>query len=117
MRKTKEILYLKWVQQRRHRHIARALEVGVGTVSEAVRRAAARGLDWAAVEPMPEAKLEALLYGEASKKAATPLPDPLALHQELKRPGVTLALLYEEYLGEHPRSESPAARRRRRRSR
>jgi transposase len=102
MRKTREILYLKWVEQRRHRHIARALGVGVGTVSEVVRRATARGLDWAAVEPIPEPKLEALLYGEASKKAVAPPPDPLSLHQELKRPGVTLALLYEEYLAQHP---------------
>ena len=39
MRKTKEILYLKWAEHRRHRHIARALGVGVGTVSETVRRA------------------------------------------------------------------------------
>jgi hypothetical protein len=32
MRKIKEILYLKWVQQRRHRHIGRALDVSIGVV-------------------------------------------------------------------------------------
>lgn len=106
MRKTKEILRLKWVEQRRHRHIARAAEVGVGTVSEVVRRAGEHHLDWPSVEALPEAKLEAVLYGDAAKQTATPLPDPLALYQELKWPGVTLALLYEEYLGQHPDGSS-----------
>jgi len=102
MRKTKEILYLKWAERRRHRHIARALGVGVGTVSETVRRAAEHQLDWPRVEAMPEPQLEALLYGAAAKDAAAALPDPVKLHQELKRPGVTLALLHEEYLAQHP---------------
>jgi len=33
MRKTKEILRLKWQHQRSHREIARAFAVGVGTLS------------------------------------------------------------------------------------
>ena len=60
MRKTKEILRQKWLQGRRHRQIARALGVGVGTVSSVVMRAADAELTWEQVEALSEeaAKLE-----------------------------------------------------------
>jgi len=106
MRKIKEILYLKWVQNRRHRHIGRALEVSIGVVSAVLQRAAEQGLDWATVETMSEAALEAKLYGDRAKKRTTPLPDAALLGEELSKPGVTLALLYEEYLGTHPQGYS-----------
>jgi len=38
MHKAREILRLKWTAARRHRQIARALRVGVGTVSAALER-------------------------------------------------------------------------------
>ena len=106
MRKIKEILYLKWVQQRRHRHIGRALEVSIGVVSEVLKRAAAKGLDWAKVETMAESVLEVALYGDRAKKQRVPLPEPALLQEELRKPGVTRALLYEEYLAAHPQGYS-----------
>jgi len=101
MRKIRDILRLK-VEGRRHRHIARALKVGVGTVSEVVRRAATAGLDWARVEELGEAELEAAVYGEVSRKRRAPLPDPAWMDRELKRIGVTLQLLHVEYRESHP---------------
>ena len=50
MRQLREILRLKHEQKLSHRAIARACRVGVGTVSEYVRRAARAGLEW----PLPE---------------------------------------------------------------
>lgn len=102
MRKIKEILRLKWAERRRHRHIARALKVGVGTVSEVVRRTASAGLDWARAESLGEAELETLVYGEVRRKQRAPLPDPAWMDGELKKPGVTLQLLHVEYRESHP---------------
>jgi hypothetical protein len=63
MRKIKDILRLKWVQERRNRHIARALDVGVASVSRVVHRAAEAGLSWEQVEVLSETELETALYG------------------------------------------------------
>ena len=90
MRKIREILRLKWTEGRRHRQIARALGVGVGTVSDVVRAGAAAGLEWAQVAALGEAELEAALYRSPRRALRTPLPDPAAMDVELKKPGVTL---------------------------
>ena len=76
MRKTREILRQKWVQGRRHRQIAHALKVGVGTVSQVVRRAAEAKLDWERVEALSEAELEVAIYRERRRALRTPLPEP-----------------------------------------
>lgn len=102
MHKAREILRLKWTEARRHRQIARALHVGVGTVSDVVRAATGAGLDWAQVAALSEAELEAALYGRPRRARRTPLPDPAAMDLELKKPGVTLQLLHVEYRERHP---------------
>jgi transposase len=102
MRKTKEILRLKWLEGRRHRHIARALAVSVGKVSAVVRRAAELGLDWGRVEELGEAELEEAFYGAVSRRLKAPLPDPAWMDLELKKPAVTLQLLHLEYRESHP---------------
>jgi len=102
MRKIREILRLKWTAGRRHRQIARALHVGLGTVSEVVRGAAAAGLEWEQVAALSDAELEAALYGRPRRALRTPLPDPAAMDLELKKPGVTLQLLHVEYRERHP---------------
>jgi transposase len=103
MRKTREVLRLKWVLGCSHREIGRALGIGVATVSETASRAKAAGLSFAQVEQLSDAELEARLYppppGPGEKR---PLPDPAHLHLELRRPGVTLRLLHDEYLEQHP---------------
>ena len=104
MRKTREILRLKWVAQRSHRETARSLGVSAGTVAAAVGRARARALSWEAVEALSDDALERLLYGPkaAEVSGSRPEPDLAWLHQELRRPGVTLELLHVEYLAAHP---------------
>lgn len=102
MRKTREILRLKWLLRRSHREIQRAVGVGLGTVSDATTRAAAAKLDWATVEQLSDDELEARLYPSAEAAQRRPLPDPGWMHLELRRPGVTLRLLHEEYLAAHP---------------
>jgi len=50
---------------------------------------------------LDDAQLEALLYPPASQVAPErrPVPDWSAVHRELRRPNVTLSLLWEEYRG------------------
>ena len=103
MRQIREILRLKHEQQLTHRAIARACGVGVGTVSEYVRRAARAGLEWPLPEELDEAALEARLFpraGPGSRERVA--PEVERIHQELKRVGVTLHLLWEEYREANP---------------
>jgi hypothetical protein len=68
MRNLREILRQKWVLQQRHRAIARALGVGVGTVSEMTRAASVAGLDWARVQQLSDRELGQAVYGVGPQK-------------------------------------------------
>jgi len=98
MRKLRQILKLKYESGLNHRLIARACKIGVGTVSLYVRRAEAAGLHWPLPRDLDDTTLEAILFPPAAPSSTThPKPDFVEIHQELKRPGVTLQLLWEEY--------------------
>jgi Sigma-70, region 4 len=71
MRKTREILRLKWELGRSHRDVAASLGVGLGTVSQALERANAAVLSWPAVAAMSEPELDRQLYGGRKSRAAT----------------------------------------------
>lgn len=103
MRKIREILRQKWMLGHRHRAIARALGIGVGTVSEMTRAASAAGLDWARVQELSDEALEQAVYGagpQTSRRASLPAPEVIDL--ELRKVGVTLRLLHVEYREQHP---------------
>ncbi len=104
MSKVREVLRLRWALGRSVREAARAAGVSVGVVSNTERRVKRAGLDWAAVERLDDAQLETRLYGgpKRTRGPARALPDPVWMHAELRRPGVTLELLHLEYLREHP---------------
>jgi transposase len=78
--------------------------VSTGVIDKTVCRARAAGLTWADVEGLEEAQLEVRLYGAGPKQpgAERAQPDPLYIHKELRRKGVTLELLHLEYLEAHP---------------
>lgn len=105
MRQLKEILRLSLGNGLAQRAIATAVGVGAGTVSEYLGRARTAGVGW----PLPadledEERLEARVFGEASSPAPTKrtVPDVVWIHGELRRPGVTLSLLWQEYLAANP---------------
>ncbi len=102
MRKLREILRLKYERRMGHRAIARACGVGVGTVSEYVRRARQAGLSWPLPPDLDDRSLEAQLFTVAEPNRERVAPDVARIHQELKRTGVTLHLLWEEYAEVHP---------------
>ena len=102
MRKIREILRHKWAVGRSHRDVAASLGVSVGAVSAAEQRARRVGLDWTTVESLTDEALELRLYGGVTRERHRALPEPAALHTELKRQGVTLQLLHHEYRENHP---------------
>jgi hypothetical protein len=77
--------------------------VGVGTVAAYCRRARQAGLEWPVPAEWDDAQLEARLFQRVGDLVGVPrpMPDMAALHQELKRPGVTLQRLHLEYLARH----------------
>jgi transposase len=101
MRQITEVLRLKFEAQLSHEKIARAVGLSKGAVNKYVSLAQAQGLSWPLPEGMDEAALQARLYPprEASTRFAE--PDYPRLHQELKRKGVTLQLLWSEYMSAH----------------
>ena len=103
MRSVREIFRQKWVLKKSHRQVARSLGISPGAIGSMMVRAQALGLSWAEVEPLSEEALEERLYGPKLKgHQRRPLPDPAYLHNERKKPGVTLELLHLEYLEQHP---------------
>ena len=101
MRQIREILRLKHEQGLHHRAIARACGVGVGTVSEYVQRVQHAGLVWPLPPELDEAALESRLFKAPALARERVAPDCSSIHQELKRVGVTLHLLWEEYRQVH----------------
>jgi len=102
MQHLREILRQKLALGRSHREVARALGVSPSTVAGVTADARALGLDAAGVEALTDAELEARLYPKAPPSCLRPEPDCTALHLELRRPGVTLALLHFEFLAANP---------------
>jgi transposase len=72
------------------------LGIAKGSVTKYCGLAAAAGLDWSAVHAMSETELERRLFGSCVG-AAFARPDCGRIHQELRRKGVTLMLLWQEY--------------------
>lgn len=103
MRHLREILRLKYEGRLSHRAIAHACSVGVGTVSEYARRAKEAGLSWPLPEDLDDTALEARLFKKPVDAGITRQdPDFGWVHRELRRPGVTLQLLWHEYVETHP---------------
>lgn len=101
MRMIKDVLRLKLHGGLSHEAICRSLSISKGVVSKYVSRAAAGGLDWATVAGLSEAELERRLLGRSANDARIASPDFARVHVELRRKGVTLTLLWQEYRAAH----------------
>lgn len=103
MRKTKEVLRLKFDAGLSNRQIARAMRISCSTVSETVGRLKAAGLTWPLPDGFSESALERRLYRAKGEVAADARePDWQHVHAELSRKHVTLMLLWSEYKQAHP---------------
>jgi len=104
MRQVREVLRLKHVCGHSGHQIAAMVGVSRYTVAEYLRRAAVVGITWPVPPDLDDAALERKLFTPpfASMEALRPQPDWPRIHAELRRPGVTLLLLWEEYRAGQP---------------
>jgi hypothetical protein len=82
-----------------HRQIVAALGISLGAVSKIVSRAEREGMTWPLIADVDESDIETRLFPKAAPgKRKRALPDGGLIHRELRRKGVTLQLLWEEYV-------------------
>lgn len=87
------------------RDIGRRLGVARSTIQDNLKRAAAAGLIWPLPENLTDDALEKRLFARAGVKTGARRrvePDWAELSRELKRPGVNMMILWEEYRAAHP---------------
>ena len=103
MRKIREVLRLHYDAGLGIRAISRSLRASPSTVREYLIRAKVQGLSWPLPESLDDARLLRRLYPLPAQSASRfPPPEWSKVHRELRRKGVTLALLWEEYKAVHP---------------
>ncbi len=103
MRQVREVLRLTHVCGRSGHQIAAMVGVSRYTVAEYLRRAAVVGITWPVPDGLDDAALERRLFSPPFvAEPSRPQPDWPRLHAELRRPGVTLLLLWEEYRAGQP---------------
>jgi transposase len=103
MRKIREVLRLTHALGMSRRLVGEATGIGKTAVGEYVRRAAVAGQGWPIPDEIDDAELERRLFPppDAASSTSRTEPDWSYNHAELKRRGVTLALLWQEYRAEH----------------
>ena len=87
------------------REIGRRLGVARSTIQDNLKRAAAADLKWPLPDDVTDAALECRLFAKAGVEPGQRRriePDWAELARELKRPGVNLTVLWEEYREIHP---------------
>src|ERR1035437_8867922 len=101
MRNIKEILRLKLSAKLSHDQVACALKVSKGVITKYVTLASASGLDWPTISTLEESTLEQRLLGKPEPSLSVfAVPDYGRIHHEMRRKGMTLMLLWEEYQAE-----------------
>lgn len=101
----KEVLRLKYLGQLSNRKIETLGIASRSAISNYTSRLKKSGLDIHAALAMEDVALSKVLYPELSAKPLSnkrPHPDWSYIHSELKRPGMTRQLLWEEYRKIHP---------------
>ncbi len=103
MRRIRETLRLHLQAGLSYNEVGRTLKISKSVVGKYVSLARSAGVDWDTAQTLSDQDLEARLYRPAVPRASHQLaPDFAVVHQELKRAGVTLMLLWEEYASANP---------------
>jgi len=109
MRQIRQTLRLHLEAGLSYAQVARAIPMAKATVGKIVLLARAAGVDWAVAQTLTDEQLECRLYRPPVPRASAQLePEFARIHQELKRAGVTLQLLWEEYQRAHADAGEPA---------
>src|SRR4030042_5964175 len=107
MRKTKEVLRLKYECDISERGIAQSCGVSRSTVADYLRRATAAGINWAEASTLTEAELEKRLFPAQPVPVSIPRPSPdyEYIYQQLRayrKINLTLTQLWLEYKAKYP---------------
>lgn len=106
MRQIKEICRLYLSHNIGIRGIARACNISTSTAQAYLKKLGQLKLDFATIDAMGEDELHRLFNGRKAEHQKKPTPDLPYLVREMKKKGVTLQLLYDEYRQEHPEGYS-----------
>jgi hypothetical protein len=100
MRRIKEALRLHLQARLSYDEVGRALKTSKSSAGKYVSLARAAGVNWELAQTLSDDELEARLFRPPVPRSSHQLaPDFALVHQELKRAGVTLQLLWEVMLG------------------
>lgn len=104
MRKIREVLRLRLAEGLSPRQISTALGLPRITVRRHLDRAAERGVRWPLPGDMDDRALEEMLFARLDPTTSDTRPQPewATVHRELRRKGVTLQLLWQEYQEQAP---------------
>lgn len=105
MRKFREVLRLKFDRRLSNRNIAKSCSLSHVTVGKYLEIADNNGILWPIPADLDDIKLEKLLFKQIEGKASDKkrhMPSMKYLYEEMKRPKVTLQLLWYEYKQENP---------------
>lgn len=98
MRQIRQALRLHFEAGLTYSQIGRALGIAKSTAAKFIHVTRAAGIDWVTAQSLSDEELEARVFPAPVARQSRHLePDFAWVHQELKRPGVTLMLLWEEY--------------------
>lgn len=102
MRKIRELVRLKYQARLSYEQIARALCISKGVVAKYIARIEREELTPEELLQLCEDDLRLrLTHAPAPQYGGRIVPDYTQVHAELKRPGVTLTLLWQEYVAQH----------------
>lgn len=105
MRKFREILRLKFDQKLTNRQIASSCGMSHVTVGKYLEIAGNASITWPIPDDIDDTTLEATLFNIKDRSASDQkiqMPSMKYIYEELKRPKVTLQLLWYEYKQDHP---------------
>lgn len=98
MRQIRETLRLHLCAGLSFSEVSRCLKISKSAAAKYASLARVANVDWETAQTLTDPELEARLYKPALPRSSHQLaPDFALVHQELKRAGVTLQLLWEEY--------------------
>jgi len=104
MRKIREILRLRLAAGLSIRQIKDSTKASVGAIQKLLAKAEELELSWPLPDGLDDNQLAQLFYpgADTAVSARYQVPDWPAIHQALKRKGMTKQLLWEEYTAQHP---------------
>ena len=106
MNNIKEILRLKYELKLTHRQIAHSVKSSPSSMSVCLTRARACGIQWPLDPTLDDQQLETLLYGKQHQPNSLHRIDFQGIQDALRKKGITLFLLWEEYKQANPKGVS-----------